>query len=330
MRLEELKERYRLRNLPDSEYETAAATIRALDEMMRAEGAGEDCDTLSKASLDRFIATLVRDGKNTEPVFVGLLRYYFVTGRNDLYIRLTQYTGGDGVVDQILDRLQRIAGEKVRKEVADGLAVPPLGTPPEALPAFTDALMARLRGVLSDEDLEKVLSGNNHGVPDAAFAAEKTAFETALTFEDYLADYHRRQVATLQEHADSGKPWYEQHITQEVVDFVASQPEIQGGVLKDGIVYETKIPYDIESWLHAKTPEEQRYYACHCPFARERIREGGKQVDALWCHCSGGFVKRRYEVLFGRPLRAKCLANALQGDQVCRFAIDLRDVPYRR
>jgi len=330
MRLEELRQRYELRKLPMTDYETAAATIRAIAAMTAAETAGEDCDTLAVATLDRFVGALVRDGKNIPEAFVGMLRYYYVIGRTDLYIRLTQYTGGIGVVDAILGRLERVSGKEARDRVENGLALPPLGTLPDAMPAFTSELMARLRRELSGAKLERVLSGNNHGIPDAAFAAEKVAFETAASFESYLADYHVRQVAELQAHADSGKPWYEQKITQEVVDFVASDPEIQGGVLKDGFVYETKIPYDIIGWLHAGTPEEKRHFACHCPFARASVLPGRTAVDPLWCHCSAGYVKRRYEILFNRELHAKCLRNALEGDVLCRFAIDLRDVPYQR
>ena len=327
MRLDELKARYELRKLPAADYDIAAQTIQAVDAFAQEQGRGEDADTLSVPALEEFIATLVDAGKNSVPAFYGMLRYYYLIGRTDLYIRLTQYTGGVGVIETILDRLGRVSGRIVRERVEDGLVIPPLGTAPDALPAFTAELMRRLRAELSGVKLERVLSGNNHQIPDEAFASEKAAYEMAPSLESYMADYHQRQVEELRSHAVSGKPWYEQHITDEVVDFVASQPEIQGGVLKDGWIYETKIPYDIEKWLHAATPEEKRYYACHCPFARESVKNG-TTVDPLWCHCSGGFVKRRYELLFGVPLHAKCLTNALAGDVLCRFAIDVRNVPH--
>jgi len=328
MRLEELKHRYELRKLPVADYEVAAATVTAFDDFARAEGS--DADAASIPTLDRFLAELVATGQNSEAAVYGLVRYYYVIGRSDLYIRLTQYTGGVGVVAAILDRLERVSGREARERVEQGLAVPPLGTSPETMPAFTAVFMAALRRELSGAKLERVLSGNNHGIPDVAFDREREAYAAAPTFADYLRGYHERQVEELRGHARSGRPWFEQHITDEVVDFVASQPEIQGGILKDGKVYETKIPYDIERWLHAETLEEKRYYACHCPFARESVKAGSTVVDPLWCHCSGGFVKRRYEVLFGRELRARCLANALAGDALCRFEIDLTDVPYKR
>ncbi|MFH0993099.1 MAG: hypothetical protein V1761_01980 [bacterium] len=330
MRLDELKQRYEARGLPTSEYDLAAATITALDTMLRKEGKGEDADHLSTASLDRFIRSLRETGAISYEAFVGMLRYYYVIGSTEIYIRLTKYTGGIGVIENILDRLESTVSKEVRDRVMAGISIPPLGTSPDELPLFIEEFMRRLRRELSGSRLERVLSGNNHGVPDQAFAEEKIAYEMAPTFEQYLKEYHERQIAVLQQHADSGKPWFEQKITQEVVDFVKANPEIQGAVLKDGILYETKIPYDIENWLHAKTPEDKRYYACHCPFARESIRAGKTVIDPLWCHCSGGFVKRMYEVIFGRSLRAKCLMNALQGDEVCRFAIDMRAVDYKR
>ena len=208
MRLDELKARYELRNLPAADYEVAAATILSIDALTAKIGKGENADTLQLATLDDFIQTLVARNDNTKPAFYGMLRYYYLIGRTDLYIRLTQYTGGLGVIEAILDRLERVCGRIVRERVEAGLSLPPLGTSPDRLPAFTAELMRRLRGELSGVKLERVLSGNNHGIPDEAFAAEKAAFDMAPSLESYLADYHLRQVEELRSHAASGKPWY--------------------------------------------------------------------------------------------------------------------------
>ncbi len=323
MKLNELKEKYDLNHLTDERFDIAKHVIERLDKMSE-----KGVDHASVEDVDHLISALLKEQTLGLEMFYGLMRYFYMIGRTDLYIRLTQYTGGIGVFERILNRLEKVKGDVARKRITEKFTLPLLGTTPEKLPLYTEKLMILLKDELPTESLfERVLSGNNHGIPDEAFYEEKAAYEASESLTAYLNSYHQRQIETLRAHAESGKPWFEQKMTHDVVDFVASNPEIQGGVYKDGYIYETKIPYDIIKFLEAKTHTDKRYYACHCPFARERITDDLKDIDALWCHCSGGFVKRRYEVIFGRPLKAKPLENALKGDEYCRFMIDVRDIP---
>jgi hypothetical protein len=145
-----------------------------------------------------------------------------------------------------------------------------------------------------------------------------------------LKGLHERQVSILQKYSDEKKVWYEQIITQEVVDFVKKDQEIQSAVLKDGKLYTKKIPYDPVQFLQEMDGKMKRYYACHCPFARESILSGSPKIDPDWCFCSAGFSKFEFEVILGHELPIKCLANALEKDEFCRFEIDLAGIPYKK
>jgi hypothetical protein len=85
-----------------------------------------------------------------------------------------------------------------------------------------------------------------------------------------------------------------------------------------------KIPYEANSYLKAEDDMFKRYFACHCPFARESILEG-KEVSANWCYCSAGFAKFPFEQILGRELTVKLLESPLKGDMVCRFEIDISE-----
>ena len=170
-----------------------------------------------------------------------------------------------------------------------------------------------------------MLAGNNHGIPAEAFDEEKALFAASESMDAFLKAQHKKQVADLQRHCDTNTVWYEQTITQEVVDFVAANQEIQSAVREGDVLYTTKIPYDPARYLAETDPVKKRYYACHCPFVREAILAGSPEVSENWCYCSGGFVKYPYEVILGRPLRVKLLQSVLRGDPVCRFAIDLTE-----
>lgn len=321
MRLDELKKRYDKHHLQEQQFILAKDILNKLYEMTKGH-----VDDASTNDIDQLISAISNIEKEH---FYALMRYFHMIHRMDIYIRLTQYTGMIGVMESILARLEKVKGKDVLCDVLKEFTLPKLGTSPEKLPLYTEQLMSILKEATQDEsDIERILSGNNHQIPDEVFYEEKVAYESSLSLTEYLTKYHQRQIEILKKHAATHEPWFEQEINNDVVNYVLCNQEVQGGIFKDGFVYETKIPYNIIKWLEAKTPLEKRYYACHCPFARENILSDKHKIDALWCHCSGGFAKRKYEVIFGQSLQAIPLENALKGDAFCRFAIDLRHIPH--
>ncbi len=120
-----------------------------------------------------------------------------------------------------------------------------------------------------------------------------------------------------------GRLFFAQEITDEVVALVENDPEIESGRRVGDVVYVSKIPYMAKQFLAETDPTLKRYYACHCPWAREAIRNGDVPLVADLCYCSGGFHKKPWEVVFRRALQVEVLESVLRGDERCRFAIHL-------
>jgi hypothetical protein len=99
--------------------------------------------------------------------------------------------------------------------------------------------------------------------------------------------------------------------------------EFECGVREGTLLYITKIPYNTKQYLAESDPTLKRYYACHCPWAREAIKNGNIRLNAVFCNCSGGFSKKPWEVIFGQTLQVDLLESALKGDYRCRFAVHL-------
>lgn len=85
---------------------------------------------------------------------------------------------------------------------------------------------------LGPELYRKLLAGNNHEIPKSSISAEEKFYGEINNIDEYLKDKHRRKVQELQQHCDEDKIWFEQKITQEVVDYVKSNQEILSGVEK--------------------------------------------------------------------------------------------------
>lgn len=301
-------------------------TAEAIEAVVKLEQCLAEKDTdLKKASPDQikaYVEEIAGIGESELNTLLALARYFYLIGRKDIYIYFTQVLGGVGVIDNIRARMAAKAGEGKADEVFLGLVEPPLGTPAEKRPQFICRLMERMESHFDAGSAQSILAGNNHGLSPQSQAEEKKAYEAAPSLDVYLEQRRTRKVKELQEHCDLGKVWFEQIITQEVVDFVAANQEILSAVREGNLLYVTKIPYDTLKYLAETDDRTKRYYACHCPFVRESILTGEK-VSAQWCYCSGGFAKFPFEQILGRELKVKMIKSPLAGDDVCRFAIDI-------
>ncbi len=199
--------------------------------------------------------------------------------------------------------------------------MPPLDAPLETYPEAAARFVRGLEAELGTAKAERLLAWNVHGLSAAPFLEERSRLRELGSIDDWLADYHRRQVAALRARAADGQPWFEQDITAEVADFVELNQEILGGVRRGDQIFVTKIPYAPTRYLAARDRLERRRLACHCPLAASSIDEGGAGVPPLWCNCSAGYVKFRFDVVFGRETEASVIGSALAGEELCRFAI---------
>lgn len=324
MKLTLLKQLYERNHLHESDTLAALNLVMTLNESI-----DEDIDYINESTLDSLIQMLVLEKKNALESFIIMMRYFNVIGRHDLYVHLTRYTGMLDVMENIIKRLETLVGKSNADRITDGFIAPILGTPPADLPSYVEKLMAHLNKHLDEHQIETVLAGNNHGLSERAVLPEKVAYEAAPTLAVYLKERHLRKIEELKQHFQENKVWFEQIITKDTIDFVAKNQEVLSAKLADDTLFVTKIPYDTDRYLNAKHKREKHYYGCHCPFAREAIKEGNT-LPEKFCYCSAGFAKFPFEVILGQPLKVKVLQSILAGDDICRFAIDLKNINYKK
>jgi hypothetical protein len=296
------------------------AVLKLEEYLVKSDVSLENCTV---GDIKKYISQLAGNNQIDMDTILAMARYFYLENSHDIYIYFTKLVGGLGVLENIKSRAEKYAGKEAADKVFDGFSFPPLGTPIEEVPAYTKELMRRIEKNLPPELYKKILAGNNHGVPAESMQSEKSFYEKAESLEQYLKERHERKVAELQQYCDAGRVWFEQEITQPVVDFVKTNQEILSAVKKGYKLYVTKIPYDTVGFLNAKSDKEKNYYACHCTFAREAILSDKENVPSDWCYCSAGFAKFPFEVILGRELNVRLLNSALDGDGFCRFEIDL-------
>lgn len=318
---------YRDRGYDDKQIDAAVKDLIEAEKFLKeSDSTFEDCNV---ELIKKYIEYLINENKNSLDTVLAAARYFSIIKNNDVYIHFTKILGGLGVIENIIKRMEMYAGKEKTNEVMNGFRFPPLGTPLEDMPKFTSDLMERVKENLDEKMYQKILAGNNHGIPEEAMKMEKEFYENSASLDDYLKERHKRKVAELQSYCDSQTVWFEQIITQEVVDFVAENQEILSAKREGNKLYVTKIPYDVVNYLNELDITKKQYYACHCPFARESIIADSENVDGEWCYCSAGFAKFPFEIIFDKGLDIELLESPLKGHDICRFEIDMGNYKHK-
>ncbi|HAE21758.1 MAG TPA: hypothetical protein DCG47_05470 [Spirochaetaceae bacterium] len=318
---QEFRERCAARGLAPDDTHAALMRIRSLESAL-AKG-GSSLERPSLALVEAHLEALAERGEADAAAIMAMARYFSVAREEAIAIRLLAFLLPIGVLPAMAGRLEALEGPSARDRVMRGITLPPVGAAPEAYPAATAAFTRALEKELGREKAERVLCWNVHGLSAESFAHERERYLALGSVDAWLKDYHERQVEVLAKHAKDGTLWFEQKITERVVDFVRERPEILGGVREGSTIYATKIPYDPDRYMMATDPLERRRLACHCPLAASSITAEGAGVPSLWCSCSAGYEKFLFDVVFAADSRTRVVKSVLAGDELCRFAIDL-------
>ena len=309
------------RKLGAAKIESTVGAVREFEKYLKKRKA-----TLKSANLDMlrdYISLLIQEKKNSRDGLIAIARYCYFAKRNDLYIYFTGILGASDVLPRIGERLATIAGQATQRRVFHDLEMPPLGLPQESYPKLTKMIVDRMEAELPARTCREIMTWNYHNIPIEGFKESKERFEKAASIDEYLKDEHDRAIAELEGCMREGRPWFEQEITSEVVEFVRGNQEICGGIRQGDKVYVTKIPYAPRQYLEEKDPTMRKYYACHCQLVRTALRDGKPKIPATFCYCSAGYHKLPFEVIFGEPVEVEMLETVLKGDARCRFAIKI-------
>ncbi len=70
----------------------------------------------------------------------------------------------------------------------------------------------------------------------------------------------------------------------------------------------------------------KKFYLCYCPWVRGALKEGtDDELSNYFCHCSAGWYKLYWDLIFEQPTRVEPFKSALKGDFECNFAIHIPD-----
>jgi hypothetical protein len=230
---------------------------------------------------------------------------------------------GAEVLESLYEKVGQSVGDQERDEIFRGIDLPLLGTPSAQKPRVTQAVMERLENRVDPKTCQRILSSGLRRLDAAWFQEPRRKYLECGNLDEFLDRKGEDFVAQLEQIKRDGELYFTQEITDEVIDFVRSHPEIRQGVREGDILYEIKIPYMAREYLAETDERMKRYYYCHCPWVRESLRTGDVRVSPTFCHCSAGFTKKYWEVVLDQPLEAEIVESVLQGELWCKIAVHL-------
>jgi hypothetical protein len=313
------------RKVDDDKVKESLQIAEAFEAFLAASERSIDAESAAAQATHAFSERMIERGTNTWDNYVALFRYGRFIGNDGVFIAALELIDGAEALETLRAKLADTQGEDARDRIFEGIEIPPLGVPNRDKPAPMAEAIRRLDASLGREACVDLLKDSLRRLDDEWFLDGKKKYEEAGDIDAYLDRKGREFIAELEKYRDEGTLYFTQPITDAVIEYVKAHPEIRAGVRDGNRILEAKIPHQAVKFLEATDPVEKAYRYCHCPWAKESLRDGTTSVPPVFCNCSAGFHKKPYEVIFGQPLRAEVLECVLAGDPWCKFAIYLPD-----
>ncbi len=269
-----------------------------------------------------FSMQMIAEHTNTRENYYAIVLYGRFLRDNALLLAALELLDGSEVLDSLYRKTGESLGEVRRDEIFAGLKPVPVGTPNTEKPAAMQAMLEKLEAAEPDA-CRRILAGGLRDLPAEHYAQDKALFEQSTDIDEYLVRKKQALLDELEQIQREGGLYWNQEITDDVLDFVRRDPEIGQGVRLGNVIYEAKIPYQAKEYLAETDPDRKRYYYCHCPWVKESLRAGRSNISPEFCHCSAAYTGRPWEVIFGEKVQVDVLESVLKGDLRCRFAIHL-------
>jgi hypothetical protein len=215
--------------------------------------------------------------------------------------------------------------------LTDGIGVPDINSESKCDCSTMREFMRRFDGMTDTATAKKILTRVRHGLKHSQFDWAREKFDKCgNNIDTFIKNNYLEDVETFTRLRDTGGDFYGQSITSEVFDFIFKAGILTDAARKGSEIHITAFPYDMVNYIKETDERKKRYYACHCPFARESILKEGAEVSRTLCYCSLGHAKVMWEAILNVELDGEVLQSVLGGDLMCKYVIYLPEEVMRR
>lgn len=286
---------------------------------------GVPLNSAALPDLRKYLKHLIRTDQNSIDSMLVLKEYYFLAGRTDLMVFLSEIS--DYILDfeTIVDRLEEYVGKDAADNIRYMDLTPPYGTDPNQLPVYTVNFLHTLSCSFPQDIIRKSLSNRNDGIIPICYEMERSLYQNSASMDEYLLASARMKEIRYYGMRFAKSRWGDLFFPAEYLQSVSLFQEMLSGIRHNNTIYVTQEPLLPGRYRKATSLSRRRYYACHDPYVRASFLNNKTSVPVVWCERCVSRCKQMFEYLLERPLTAEVLECAILGDTLCRFAIHLDD-----
>ena len=280
-------------------------------------------DSIPEGKINEYTEHLVSNKDERILDFLrALINYSNFIKNYDYIIEIIDIAEAYNAMDNLYLRIGEEFREEVRDEIFKDIDIPSLGIHPDRKPAFTKEIMKRMEERLGEEKTIKLLAPCLHGRPVEPIKKDREDFLRLNDIDKFLSLKRKELIERLEKHYKEGTLEYAQYVDKDVIEFVKNNPTISPGKREGNKIISTKIPYQVKKHLTTDDEKMKRYYSCYCAWVRGAIKKGEeKEISFSFCHCSAGFTKQYWEIIFDQPVKIEPVETALSGSLLCTFEI---------
>jgi len=285
----------------------------------------KNLDMIPEGEIRNFSEFLVKSGK--EDLVLDLLRalinYANFSKKYDYTIEIIDISESYNAMDNLYQKIGEQYGNVLQDEIFENIAIPPLGTDPEKKPEFTKIIMKRLEEKIGKVETIELLKPCLHGRP-GSLDKDREDFLEINDIDEFLKIKKQELIERLQKHQKEGTLEFAQYIDEEVINFIKNTPSISPGIREGDKIITTKMPYQTKKHLQAEDKKMKGFYSCYCPWVRGAVKNGTqKELSSHFCHCSAGYTKKYWDVIFDQPTNVVPVETPLTGGLICTFAVQI-------
>ena len=282
-------------------------------------------DTIPEGKIVEYTELKANKGEEIILDFLrSIINYANFAKKYDYIIEVIDIVEGYNAMDNLYARIAEKINEETRDKIFKDITIPVLGIHPDKKPDFTKEIMKRMEDRIGEEKTIELLSPCLHGRPVEPIKRDREDFLKIKDIDKFLELKKKEFIQRLQKHRDEGTLEYAQYVDDEVIEYVKNSRTITPGVREGDKIIVTKIPYQMQKFLNTEDEMMKRYYSCYCAWVRGAIKKGEeKEISANFCHCSAGFFKQYWDIIFDQSVKVEPMDTPLTGALECKFAVHI-------
>jgi len=278
-------------------------------------------DGATRETINGFVQRKRAKKKDMWKVIGGMVDYAWSIRDEQLLSETLLLCDGADIMKMISEISKETCGPEVWQKVFGGRDIPGIGATLDEINAFTLDTDKRFHACDAREGYERACEKTAHCWQPGWSAGNCEEFLKLGNIDLFIDFMNAHTIKDLERCRDKGEPYFNQMIDDEVIEYTKANPNYR----RDGSkIYVTKIPFLATKFFAETDSKMKRYYACHCPLARETILMADDPVSRSFCHCSLGYSKKPFDAAFDRELTGRTVSVVFDEDiYECTFEIDI-------